>query len=187
MDNSVVPSDLADLTARLARGDDLAWSRFHQEFGPVLFRFLLGAACGDHDLAGDALQQSYLRVARHVRRCDSLPMFNSWLRAVGRSALCDCRRRRRTWWDRIARHDTDAESNESAPDHDTRVSAALAQALSELPPEDRRLLEDKYFDGRAVQTIAASLAVSPKAVESRLTRARVQLRHKLTLLLRRDA
>ncbi len=54
--------------------------------------------------------------------------------------------------------------------------AALDTALSLLPGETRALIEAKYFRGKSVQELSPELGLSPKAVESRLTRARQELR-----------
>ena len=84
MEPAAAPSALHALTSGLARGNDLAWIEFHRDYGPGIFRQLLAATRGDHDLAGEALQQTYLRIARHARPCDSAPMFATWLRTVAR-------------------------------------------------------------------------------------------------------
>src|SRR4051812_13997020 len=84
MESPTAPSPLSALTAGLARGDDAAWGEFHREYGRGLFRQLLAATRGDHALSSDALQQAYLRIARHARPCDSIPMFRAWLRTVAR-------------------------------------------------------------------------------------------------------
>jgi len=169
-------SALLDLTNGLARGDDQAWTRFHCEYGPGIFRQLLAASSGDHDLATEALQQTYLRIARHARPCDSAPMFAGWLRVVARSALYDCRRRRVSFWKLLSRRRADPTDLPSADAADDRLLAALDAALAQLAPADRALLEAKYFSGFEVRRIAGDLALSPKAVESRLTRARAELR-----------
>jgi DNA-directed RNA polymerase specialized sigma24 family protein len=53
-----------------------------------------------------------------------------------------------------------------------------------LPPDDRALLEAKYFSGTDVRSLAHQLAITPKAAESRLTRARAELRRLLETALR---
>src|ERR1019366_3823114 len=103
MEQAAAPSPLRELTVGLARGDDAAWAEFHRDFGPGLFRYLLGATRGDYDLAGEALQQTYLRIARYARPCDSAPMFGGWLRVVAGSVLNDCRRHRRSFWNLLHR------------------------------------------------------------------------------------
>lgn len=178
---AVTPSALRELTSGLARGDDAAWTQFHREHGPGIFRHLLAQTHGDYDLAGEALQQTYLRVARYVRPCDAAPMFASWLRTVARSALNDLRRRRRTFWQLLRRRADDASSaaDPADADNDSALSEALETALARLTVADRTLLEAKYFTGLDVRTLATQLELSPKAVESRLTRARAELRRRI--------
>lgn len=177
MESEPVSLALFDLTTGLARGDDGAWGAFHRDYGPALFRRLLAAAGGDHDLAGEALQQAYLRIARHARPCASEAQFGAWLRTVGRSALSDCRRRRLSFW--RLRWRREAEADPGAEDAGAeRLAVALDAALAGLDADERALLEAKYFIGRDVRALADALGLSPKAVESRLTRARAELRRR---------
>jgi len=174
-DATPLPS-LRKLTTALARGDDTAWLEFHRVFGPRLFRQLLAATRGDHDLASEALQQTYLRVARHARACDEEPVFLAWLRTVARSALNDCIRRRRSFWAMLQRRHADPSQQADATPDDDRLFVALDHALAALDVHDRSLLEAKYFAGANVRSLATRLTISEKAVESRLTRARAALR-----------
>jgi RNA polymerase sigma factor (sigma-70 family) len=178
MEQAAEPAPLLALTTGLARGDDVAWAQFHREFGPGIFRQLLAATRGDHDLASEALQQTYLRVARHARPCEAEPMFNAWLRTVARTALSDCRRRRMSFWQMLQRRHADP-SDAGSDEPDEKLQAALQSALLQLDATDRTLLETKYFSGADVRSIAEKLGVSPKAIESRLTRARAELRRLL--------
>lgn len=177
------PSELSTLTAALARGDDAAWSAFHREFGPGLFRYLLAATRGDYDTASEALQQTYLRVARHARPCASQVQFESWLRLLARSALNDHRRRRSVWSRLLSRPESAPEDPAADSAHEQHLAAALESALTRLAPEDRALLEQKYYAGHDVRTLAEKLGLTPKAVESRLTRARAELRRHLVAAL----
>jgi RNA polymerase sigma-70 factor (ECF subfamily) len=176
---------LRELTAGLARGDDAAWTRFHGEFGPGMFRHLLAATWGDYDLADEALQQAYLRIARHARVCGSAPMFSAWLRVVSHSALSDCRRRRRAFWSLLQRRGDEGHDDPASTADETRLFAALDKVLAAIDPDDRALLEAKYYANRDVRTIAEGLSLSPKAVESRLARARTNVRRRLIALLPR--
>jgi RNA polymerase sigma factor (sigma-70 family) len=177
-------ADLGRLTLALARGDDDAWLEFHGVYGPSIFRQLLALTRGDHDLAKDALQQTYLRVAKYVRPCDAEPMFKAWLRTVARSALLDCWRRRRSFTELLFRKWQEP-AELSDPSRDDRLMGELDQALARLDSTDRALLEGKYFTGTDVRTLADQLAITPKAVESRLTRAREALRRELVAALHR--
>src|SRR4051812_48205780 len=104
MPDSSACNPLRELTRRLTVGDDDAWHIFHRDFGPRIFHQLLAATKGDYALASDALQQTYLRVARHLKPCDAEPVFNAWLRTVANSALHDCWRRRAGFWRLLKRH-----------------------------------------------------------------------------------
>jgi RNA polymerase sigma factor (sigma-70 family) len=185
MEQNAPHSPLLELTTRLARGDDPAWRDFHRDYGPGIFRQLLALTAGDHDLATEVLQQTYLRIARYVRPCSSAPMFTAWLRVVARTALHDSRRRHVCFWSLLRRRHadpTDKPTNESDEEH---TGVALDAALASLAHEDRSLLEAKYFSGLKIQVIAKNLGLSPKAVESRLTRARAELRHHILTALHR--
>ena len=48
--------------------------------------------------------------------------------------------------------------------------------MSQLPSHYREALEAKYVSGQSVRTIAQTLSMSEKAVESQLTRARKAFR-----------
>ncbi len=188
MEPAPATSPLRELTVALARGDDAAWAEFHRDYGPGIFRHLLAETRGDHDLASEALQQTYLRLARYARPCEEAAMFGAWLRIVTRTALSDCRRRRWTFWERLRHREVgmEAESaNVTETENEAALSAALDRALAQLDEADRRLLEQKYFAGVEVRAIAAQLDVTPKAVESRLTRARAELRRLLNTTLKR--
>lgn len=187
MEPAAAPPALLELTAGLARGDDPAWAQFHRKYGPGIFRQLLAETRGDHDLASEALQQTYLRIARYARPCGSVPMFAGWLRVVARTALHDCRRRRRTFWDLLRNPDAAAEepADLAGSANEAALASALDAALAQLDSSDRALLEEKYYAGCEVRALAAQLAVTPKAVESRLTRARAELRRLLLAALNR--
>lgn len=171
-------TDLHRLTAAMARGDDAAWSEFNRIHGPAVFRQLLALTRGDHALAQEALQQTYLRVAKHVRPCEVEVMFKGWLRTVARTALLDCWRRRRSFTDLLLRRWQEPPEL-SDPAGNDRLMTALESALTRLDAADQALLTAKYFSGLDVRTLAHNLNLTPKAVESRLTRAREALRREI--------
>lgn len=177
-------ADLRRLTAEMARGTDAAWLRFHREFGPAIFRQLLALTRGDHDLAQEAMQRTYLRVAKHVRPCETEVMFKTWLRTVARTALRDCWRRQRSFTDLLFRKRQEPPEL-AEPAEDDRLMSELDDALARLDAADQSLLTAKYFSGLEVRALADRLGITAKAVESRLTRAREALRAELLTALRR--
>jgi RNA polymerase sigma factor (sigma-70 family) len=61
-------------------------------------------------------------------------------------------------------------------DADGSLLALLDQNLAGLEPEERGLLERKYFVGLAVKAIAEEQQTTEKTIESRLVRARRKLK-----------
>jgi RNA polymerase sigma-70 factor (ECF subfamily) len=182
-------SDIAALTARMARGEEEAFRVFHATYSPRLLRYLFALTRGQEEAARDALQLALVRVARHVRRFDSEAVFWSWLTVLARSAVVDEARKRRRQasllhrffqWRQVDDQPTDSEA-------DTHLFALLELSISELAPEERTLIERKYFNGESVREIASSLHATEEAVESRLVRARRRLKELVAVRLKDEA
>lgn len=177
-DASPPPVDVASLTARMARGEESAYRQFYECYFDRLLRYLLVVAGGHEEQAREALQSTLLRVARHARRFDSEAVLWSWLTVLARTALIDEQRKQsryRGLLDRfLSRHRV--ETAPSVDDADRRLAELLERQLTALPQEERELLERKYFEHKSVAEIAAALASSEKAVESRLGRVRRKLK-----------
>jgi len=171
-----VTGRLAALTARMARGDEDAWRVFHARYHDRLLRYLL-VLTRDDTAARDALQQTLTRVVRHVRRFDDEAVFWSWLTVLARSAAADEGRRHRRYFAFLARLFEQAPADGSDEgDMDAALIEILEANLSALDAGERELIEWKYFRGETVRAIAAALATSEGAVESRLARVRCKLK-----------
>lgn len=185
-DDPSVRAQLRALTTALGRGDDGAWQTFHEVHGPGLSRYLLVATRGDAHLADEALQQTYLKIARRVPTTDDVGYFKSWIINVARNALADLRRSRSRYRLLLLRRRAEppelpAIAHASAPDA-LDVDQVLLSCLDQLPAEPAELLRDKYFRHQSVASLAQARSISVKAAESRLPRARTQLQ----VLLRRS-
>jgi RNA polymerase sigma-70 factor (ECF subfamily) len=174
-------SDVADLTRRMAVGEEQAYRKFYDAYYDRLSRYLLVVSRGDEDAAVEALQAALVRVARHIKIFTDEAVFWSWLTVLARTALSDQNRTKRRYLaflDRF-RWQTRAEpglAGSSESDEDARLLRLLEANLSELPPEDKQLLEWKYLERRSVRDIAENLQISEKAVDSRLLRVRRRLK-----------
>jgi hypothetical protein len=69
--DNVTTSAIASMTRRLATGQDEAFRQFQALYFDRLYRFLLVVARGDETLAREALQETFLRVARYARTFES--------------------------------------------------------------------------------------------------------------------
>lgn len=174
------------LTRRLAKGDEGAFQNFHNLYFDRLYRFLLVIAHGREHEAREALQETFLRVARYVRPFETEEVFWCWLKAVARSAAQDSGRKNQRYlsvlrkfalgWGGPVRHGKD--------DEDECLRALIEESLEELDFQDRILIEGKYLEEESVRELSVKTGLTDKAVESRLLRLRRHLRERMLKKLR---
>ncbi len=177
--------DTLRLTRQLAAGDETAFREFHDRYFDQLYHWLLVISRGQVAEAQEALQESLLRVARYARPFADEEAFWCWLKVVARSAARDAGRKQRRYLNLLRNYALHWASVERARDStaDGELSDRLEEVLLGLDPQGRSLVEGKYLQGWSVQELAAQRGLSEKAVESRLLRARRQLRDGLLQLL----
>jgi len=165
----------------MTKGDEDAYRNFHKAYFPRCYRYLLVVAAGDEDVVREAVQSTFLRVVRYIKPFDEESRFWNWLTVLARTALADQRRKRNRYvalLERFIGH-AQAESESAAANDDeadARLLTTLEHYVHSLSPDERELVERKYLIRESVRDIAASLQISEKAVESRLTRVRVKLK-----------
>jgi len=173
-------SPLAILTQRMAAGEEAAFAEWHGIYATRLFRYVLVLQRGDEHSAADVLQETLLRVARHIRSFDEEHAFWDWLARLARSAAADHGRKRsryRRFLDLFrAQPSAPAPPEHAAPPELETLAAVLETALAQLPEADAALLRAKYHDDLSQRELAARLAISEEALESRLRRAHAALR-----------
>jgi len=173
--------DTLRLTRRLAAGEEAAFSEFHDRYFDRLYQFLLVISGGQVTEAQEALQETLLRVARYGRPFAEEDTFWCWLKMVARSAARDAGRKQHRYLNLLRNYALRWASIECCGETagDAELSELLENNLLALEPEDRGLLEGKYFRGDSVRELAAKTGLTEKAVESRLLRLRRQLREQL--------
>lgn len=184
------PLDIPTLTRRMAAGDETAYRIFYDAYFNRLFRYLLVVVGGNEDATRDALQAMLVRVVRHVRIFESEAAFWSWLTVLARSSVRDQGRRQRRYLvflDRFTRHAAvEHEVFQSGNDVDEQLRAALERHVALLSPDERQLVERKYFARLSVQAIAVEQQTTAKAVESKLSRVRRKLKEAMLAELKHE-
>ena len=165
---------LAPLTQRMAAGDEAAFAEWHGMYAMRLFRYVLVLQRGDEHSAADVLQETLLRVARHVRPFYEEQTFWDWLAKLARSAAADHGRKRNRYL-RFLDHFSAQPLAPEPPDR-AALECALETALAQLPEADAKLLRAKYHEDFSQRELAALLAISEEALESRMRRAHAALR-----------
>lgn len=174
------------MTAGIRAGDEKAFREFHRLYFDRLYQFLLVVARGNEDEARDALQETLLRVVRYARRFENEEVFWSWLKAIARSAARDAGRKQSRYLGLLRKFTLHWQnSGESSPPHiEPQLADLLAEALEEISPEERSIIEGKYLQGLTVRELASDSGLTEKAVESRLLRLRRQIREAILKKLR---
>ena len=179
-DAAVVPGHTAQLTAAMRRGDEDAYREFFHLYFHRLLAYLLVLTHGDESLAQDLLQQTMIKVAKHIRMLEDEDILWRWLTLIARTTTFDQTRKTTRYFGFLHRFWAMRTSESQAPEPDeSAFQNALAAGLELLDSEERSILEKKYFDGASVRQIAANSGLTEKTVESRLTRARTKLKKQL--------
>ena len=172
--DTAVDSKLALFTVSLVKGDEAAWAEFHDHYRLRLLGYLGRIWHGEADCVDDLLQETFLRVVRHMRIFQEEDALWSWLTVLARSAVSDHGRRRTRWWNFLRRWRLEGELR-AIPSAPERFVPQLEQALGALDDDTRSLLEAKYYQRQSVRDLAAQHGVTEKAIEARLARARQHL------------
>lgn len=180
-------------------GDAQAIAALGRHMLRPVYQFCFYRVGGDHHLCEDAVQETMLRAIRKLRKYEPNRAGNNifpWLTGLARNEI----RRLLTQkipgqslddlWARMdrdllaiyARLEQDPFDDDVIQQRETQmmVNATMAQ----LPLTYRETLEAKYVDGASVRDIAVRLSLSEKAIESRLSRARVAFRETFLALTR---
>ena len=201
-DNSPIPSSQTDASdredmAQLAAGHSAALDDLMARHAPKLIRYLVRSLQDEED-ADDLAQETFVRVYRNREKFNPTQRFSTWLYAIASNLVRD-RFRYRSRHPEVsldAEKDSDNESfvsslEEQRPTPVERMEAServamIRAAVQELPEELRLPLILFEYEELSGPEIATVLNCSPKAVETRLYRARRQLRTNLSRFLDRS-
>ncbi|MEO7387614.1 MAG: RNA polymerase sigma factor [Gammaproteobacteria bacterium] len=186
--------DLA--TARkIARGDQPAFRQLFDEYFPRLYRFALSRLHGNADAAGEVVQQTFCRAIEALDSYRGEAALYTWFCQICNNLIVDHYRHLSQESRRVVLIEdspeiqailaalADPDGDQGEADLVRRDVARLVQAtLDHLPARYGDVLEWKYVDDLPVTEIAGRLAVSAKAAESLLGRARQAFRAALLAL-----
>ena len=185
--------DRADMQ-RLASDHEAALNDLMERHGPKLFHYLIRCLQNEED-AADVAQEAFMRVYQNRAKFDPSQRFSTWLYAIATNLVKD-RYRYRTRHPQVSldaeNESTGNDFRESLPERGPTPSDTLAaeerarmvrRAVAALPEELRVPLLLSEYEELPHAEIGAILKCSGKGVETRLYRARQQLRASLGRLL----
>jgi RNA polymerase sigma-70 factor (ECF subfamily) len=173
-DPRVEPDTDGDLIVRTGEGDRDAFEQLYKRFARPVFGLAL-RRLGDRFRAEDAVQETFTSVWRSARtyRPDR-GAGGTWLYAVARNAIADRARAR----PEPAAEPPDLPSAEAGPAEQTEdswVSWRVHRAVSELPEQERVLLELAYWSGLSQSEVADYLGIPLGTVKTRTRAALARL------------
>ena len=175
---SAADAEARQAVAAIRRGDDAAFEQLYERYHRRLLRLALMLGRGDESLAHDAVQGTFIVAAQKLRHVDGEEHLWNWLACVARQQIARvCRQRNR---DAAVVNSEELSGRAMAAESDTRLEEILDAALAALDSEEREIIERFYFDRLSQKEIAEQLNITPKAVSSRLERARAKLRSFVT-------
>jgi RNA polymerase sigma-70 factor, ECF subfamily len=175
---------------RLAGGQDAALNDLMERHATPIFHFLC-RMLGNEDDANDLAQETFVRVFRARASFRTSEKFSTWLYTIAANLA----RNHFRWRSRHPNVSLEAESAETKQSLGSTIPAnvfvpneqalaseradAVRTAVGSLPEDLREAIVLCEWEERSVAQAAAILEATPKAVESRLYRARQILREHL--------
>ncbi len=147
--------------------------KIYRETVHPLYGYMARRTGGIRELTEDIVQESYLRALDHWKRKTLPESPLAWLKRVARNILIDYLRQKRWNVDLDVEHNPEPVVRSMG---DPFRSLETFLAISSLGRKKARILEAFYYDGMSVREIAKEMAVSERAVEGQLRRARRSLR-----------
>ena len=184
------------LVERVRAGDVSAFDTLVRKYERQVFRIAQHITQNRED-AEDVMQDAFLKAYEKLDQFQGNSKFYTWLVRIAVNESLMRLRRRRTG--KMVSIDEDVETEEGsvprdladwAPDPEENYSQAeLAEILEKtvkgLPPGFRVVFELRDVQGLSTEDTAEALGLSIPAVKSRLLRARLQLRERLTRYFKR--
>ena len=165
-------ADDEDLARRIRRGERGAFDALLDRHGAPLLGYL-GGMVRDRGIAEDLLQETLLRVHRHIDRYQERGSFRAWLYRIATNlALSELRRRRYAAGVPLEGRalevaDAGARDPQQRLEDEERV-ATVRTALEALPADQRSVLLLRSGQGMGIREIAQVLCVPEGTVKSRI-------------------
>jgi RNA polymerase sigma-70 factor, ECF subfamily len=183
--------DETDLVAKAQAGDGSAFSVLVSRYQNKIYRLAKHITQNDED-AEDVLQEAFLKAYEHLDSFQGNSKFYTWIvRIAVNESLMKLRKRR---GDRTVPLDEPLDTGEETVKREIAVwddnpeqqysqeemREILDEAVQSLKPDFRTVFVLRDIEELSTEETAESLGISIPAVKSRLLRARLALREKLT-------
>jgi len=191
MSSPIELDDEAAVLEQARRGDTNALTGLLRRYEGKIFRLALHITQNRED-AEDVLQETFLKAFEHLNQFQGNSKFYTWIvRIAVNQALMKLRKRKSdravsldeqldTGEDTVAREIAAWDENPEQRYSREELNHILTSAVDDLTPIYRAVFVLRDIEELSTEETAEALNLSVPAVKSRLLRARLQLRDKLT-------
>src|SRR5512140_2907052 len=188
--------DETTLVSQAREGDNRAFSELVKRYEAKIFRLAQHITQNRED-AEDVLQETFMKAYEHLDQFQGNSKFYTWIvRIAVNQALMKLRRRKTdrsvsldesidTGEDMVVREVAAWDENPEQHYSREELGSILDSAIQSLEPPYRSVFVLRDIDELSTEDTAEALGLSVPAVKSRLLRARLQLREKLTRYFKR--
>jgi len=188
--------DEADLVAKAKSGDAQAFTELLTQYERKIYRLAKHITQNDED-AEDVLQETFLKAYEHLSGFQGNSKFYTWIvRIAVNESLMKLRKRKgnrfvsldepiETGEEEVKREIAVWEDNPEQRYSRDEMQGILNEAVDSLKPDFRTVFTLRDIEELSTEDTAEALGISVPAVKSRLLRARLALREKLTRQFRR--
>jgi RNA polymerase sigma-70 factor, ECF subfamily len=181
--------DDSQVVARTLEGDTRGFTELVERYQTRLLNFVYRTT-GDRERAEDLVQETFIRVHRHLHRFDQSKKFSTWVYTIASNLAKNELRNRsrnplvlfqaiRQSWESDDRP-LEWEDNTYRPDDLFRkrhLREIIDSAVSELPEHHRSVFVLRELEGKTYEEIAEITGCNLGTVKSRLNRARNNFAH----------
>lgn len=185
------------LVARAREGDVQAFEKLVKQYDRQVFRIAQHITQNRED-AEDVVQDAFLKAYEKLDQFQGNSKFYTWLVRIAVNESLMRLRRRRTG--KMVSIDEDVETDEGSMPRDladwspdpeqlygqSELADILRKTIQGLPPGFRIVFVLRDVEGLSTEETAETLGLSVPAVKSRLLRARLQLRERLSRYFRKQ-
>ncbi|MFC1676978.1 RNA polymerase sigma factor [Planctomycetota bacterium] len=156
-----------NLVADICKVDKSAYTMLVKASASRVFAICF-ATVGNRADAEDIAQQAFLKGYSEIGHLRDSQQFEPWIARIAKNLCIDFLRRENRKTNGLYEVADGSNSPKEYPE--------LTAALEKLPQQYRVILLLYYFDGQSTESIAQTLGTSRRAVHTRISRARKQLR-----------
>ncbi len=177
----ILMDESESLIARVRSGDAVAFRSIFERHHRLVLRFLYGMV-GEHGLAEELTQETFMRAYRNINSLRDEAMLSTWLCGIAKNAASNALRSRRTEVHTVeidCDNKMEMRSDELTPDAqllNMELNGVIRDALSKLSEDKRLVFTLKVLQQKSYEEIALITGASIPKLKTDLHRAKTEMR-----------